>query len=116
MTAPNTYEDILYKFHEQVEDDDDDEVLIAPKRPLRNFFIITSPQPDFIYWAAELASSYGFDYDLENSMLAGKVIAWPSKDSDNQILLENLVDDDIDFKIRIGRNIRDVLRDHSARQ
>jgi hypothetical protein len=111
-----SYEDILYSSYKQVDEEEgDNDYLIPPKRPKINYFIIRSPEQDIIGWATELASSYGFEFDLENSMLAGKVIAWPTKDSNDQILLENLMDDEIEFKVVKAWNIREVLRDIQKR-
>lgn len=110
MTDPNTYEDLLYKFHNQVEDDDDDEVLIAPKRPLRTFFIITSPKDNWIKWGYELASSYGFEFDLNKSMEIGRIVAWPSEDSNDQILLENLEDDRLDYRVVKARRLSEIRK------
>ena len=109
MAVPNTYEDILYKFHNQaVEDDDDDEVLIAPKRPKRTIFIIKAPTSNWIKWGYDLASSYGFVFDLNKSMELGCIVAWPSEDSNDQILLENLEDDQLEYRVVKVRRLSEV--------
>lgn len=61
------------------------------------FFRITPPTQSLTSWAREYEEIFGFEWALDHTIQEGKVIAWPSEDSDVEILKEYLDEEEIEY-------------------